>query len=311
NAPITKSLIFIISSTSVLSSLLKIKGWFWVYLHPSLLRDWQFHRLILSPLVFSTSGELLVGGILFYHLRVLERIFGSSKYASFLFISTALSSALELGLMVLLRRWGLSEVPSGPFATLVSALYIYDQHIPELYKFRILGITLTDKSFLFLFAINLLSLHSPHTIIPLISGLLSASLYKSDITNFKSWRFPNWIIRIAKSFEPWIGSQTPPRRGGDVERLPPSRADNNAGTATSRSSGTSTGVSSGSSVTQRSSGSGAANGSGNGAGVVSPVEINEESVSMLVNMGFDRARVIECLNRVNGDVERAVGMLVE
>jgi len=47
----------------------------------------QFWRLITSHFAFSSSTEFLFGALIIYHLRVIERLFGPSKYAVLLGVS--------------------------------------------------------------------------------------------------------------------------------------------------------------------------------------------------------------------------------
>jgi membrane associated rhomboid family serine protease len=41
----------------------------------------QFWRLLVSHLAFANSSDLLFGGLMIYHMRVIERHFGTAKYA--------------------------------------------------------------------------------------------------------------------------------------------------------------------------------------------------------------------------------------
>jgi len=50
---------------------------------------------------------------------------------------------------------------------------------------------------------------------------------------------------------------------------------------------------------------------GNRRGETAPVPLNDETVAQLTSLGFDSQRVISVLTKVNGDVERAVQMLLE
>lgn len=50
-------------------------------LSPQILQEGQVHRLLTHPWFFRTSAEALFGGVLLYQLRIIERRYGSHKFA--------------------------------------------------------------------------------------------------------------------------------------------------------------------------------------------------------------------------------------
>lgn len=100
NVPVTKFLMLFIGSCSLLASILNYKQIFHLQLSPhitihhqvgipflahlwrcSLAYHDQFWRLFASHCAFTNSGELFFGLLLLYSMRVIERQFGSAKYA--------------------------------------------------------------------------------------------------------------------------------------------------------------------------------------------------------------------------------------
>ena len=64
---------------------------------------------------------------------------------SFCAVSLVTSTLLEFASLLLLNRFGLNVLPSGPIPLVFSILYQYFRLVPEAYHFRILGVTLSDK----------------------------------------------------------------------------------------------------------------------------------------------------------------------
>ncbi|GAA5801501.1 hypothetical protein HPULCUR_006949 [Helicostylum pulchrum] len=151
-------------------------------------------------MAFGNSGDVFFGSILLYTMRVIERQYGSSKYAAFVFISITTSTLLELGALVFGAQVGLKRIPGGPYALIFSALYQYHRIIPVTYRFRIFGITMNDKLFLYILGFQLALSQSFQTLTPAICGLLSGALYRTDIGNIKSWRFAKFLQNITIRF---------------------------------------------------------------------------------------------------------------
>lgn len=129
-----------------------------------------------------------------------------------------ISTLLELGALVVGAQIGLKSIPGGPYVTFVavepnmhynlfysyalifSALYQYHRIIPVTYRFRIFGIVMSNKLFLYVLALQVAFSQSFETLTPAICGILSGALYRTDIGNIKQWRFPAWIQRLTIRF---------------------------------------------------------------------------------------------------------------
>lgn len=132
----------------------------------------QYWRLVTHHLAFSNSSDLLVAQLLLYGVGInIERQFGSVKYAvctidtktlerstktlphqSFAIVSTLMSTILEFSSLILLNRFGLNHIPPGPTALVFSILYQWYRLVPSAYHFRIFGVSLTNKSFMYILA---------------------------------------------------------------------------------------------------------------------------------------------------------------
>ncbi|CEG80595.1 hypothetical protein RMATCC62417_14906 [Rhizopus microsporus] len=217
NVPATKCLILFIGTISVLASIFGLKQHFHLQLTPHITVHHQFSRLFLSHVAFSSSGDFLFGSIILYSMRIIERQYGTSKYTAFLFITTIISTILEVVMLIVGGRIGLKSIPSGPYAIIFAILYQYYRVIPVTYRFRIFGIVMTDKLFLYVLAAQLACSRLLQTLVPSICGLLSSAIYRTDVANIKQWRFPKSVQFLASRFIlPFFTSSPNPRSSATV-----------------------------------------------------------------------------------------------
>lgn len=82
NAPITKRLLIAIVSCSVALSIFDAKHRVHIQVQPHLWQYGQFSRVLLWQVAgYANSTETLFAAILAYHMRVVERLWGSRKTA--------------------------------------------------------------------------------------------------------------------------------------------------------------------------------------------------------------------------------------
>ncbi|KAK3812973.1 MAG: hypothetical protein J3Q66DRAFT_347064 [Benniella sp.] len=209
SAPTTKAVLLVVGVLSLLSSVFQIKTDFHLQLVPHLTSHHQFWRLITSHVAFSTSTELLSGGLVIYHLRVIERLFGPAKYASFLFVSAIICTFLNVAILVSGNAFGLTVLPSGPYGVIFSALYQFYTIIPSLYEFKVFGIVFTDKSFTYALGVLFMLSQMPGSIALAASGLLAGAIYRSDLAGTRRWRFPKIAMAFGERFLLPIFSSSP------------------------------------------------------------------------------------------------------
>jgi hypothetical protein len=77
-----------------------------------------------------------------------------ARRQSFTIISTLLATLLEFLSLILLHRAGLNYIPSGPSTLIFSIIYQHHRIVPSAYNFRIFGLPLTNKSFTYIFALQ-------------------------------------------------------------------------------------------------------------------------------------------------------------
>ncbi|CEP14827.1 hypothetical protein [Parasitella parasitica] len=200
NVPVTKFLVLSVGVCSILAAIMNLKPYFDLQLVPHMTVHHQFWRLLTSQIAFGSSGDVFFGLLLLYNLRVIERQYGSSKYTAFLFISIVVSTLLELGALVAGAQVGFKSIPGGPYALIFSALYQYYRIIPVTYRFRVFGLVINNKLFLYVLAIQVAFSQSCETLTPAICGILSGAMYRTDVGNIKQWRFPIWIQKLTVRF---------------------------------------------------------------------------------------------------------------
>jgi hypothetical protein len=81
NAPVSRLLVLATVSSAILVSITDTKYFLWIEIRPHLLDYLQYWRLLTWQLAFTNSTEVLFGAMTFYQLRVIERLWGSRKFA--------------------------------------------------------------------------------------------------------------------------------------------------------------------------------------------------------------------------------------
>ncbi|CAG8558605.1 6652_t:CDS:2 [Paraglomus brasilianum] len=212
NAPITKALFFGIGGCSIAAVMLTNKSNSISQSIHQVVNHSEFLRLLTTYSGFSGTSELIGGWIILYHLRLIERQFGSAKYAAFLFASTALSTLFELGVSLLGRSFGFTYASTSPYALIFAGLYQYQQIIPDEHNSQSYGLSLNNKFIPNTAGLLLLLSKYPHSTISGICGLTAGAIYRSDMLKLSRWRSPEFLNRFASSFLlPIIGSSQPRR----------------------------------------------------------------------------------------------------
>lgn len=80
-APVCRVLLFGLIASSVLASVTDTKYMFYITVVPHLWQYKQFWRLLVWQTCYTNSTELLFAAMSVYHLRIIERLWGSRKFA--------------------------------------------------------------------------------------------------------------------------------------------------------------------------------------------------------------------------------------
>ncbi len=68
-------------TASIGASLFDVKHYFYILVDPHILRYHQTWRVLLYQLCYTNSSEVLFAAMILYHMRIVERMWGSRKYA--------------------------------------------------------------------------------------------------------------------------------------------------------------------------------------------------------------------------------------
>lgn len=80
-APVSRVFFFGIIASSILASITDTKYLFYINVMPHLWRYKQFWRLLVWQTCYTNSTELLFAAMSIYHMRIIERLWGSRKFA--------------------------------------------------------------------------------------------------------------------------------------------------------------------------------------------------------------------------------------
>ncbi|KAG4034952.1 hypothetical protein MFRU_002g03010 [Monilinia fructicola] len=213
DVPVTRSLVYGIVATSFLASITDSKHLFYIQADPHLLRYHQLWRMFTYQLCYTNSTEVFFGAITYYNMRVVERLWGSRRFASFLLISFCFTSIISPILLVLLRPlslYAINYLPAGPTALIFAILAQYHAVIPHQYKYKVaatsapmtednfVGVTFSDKSYIYLLAIQLGLSQFPGSVISAVVGWIIGYCWRNDVlpAAITRWRLPGWMVGV-------------------------------------------------------------------------------------------------------------------
>jgi membrane associated rhomboid family serine protease len=219
HAPTTRLLLFASITSSILTSTLDLKHYAPLKITPHLWPYLQFSRLLTLQLSYTSATEVLVSAVLLYHFRVLERLWGSRKYASFVLVSwtclTVLTPLAALSLKTVTLGW-FNYVPAGAVGIVFAGLAAWTETVPKLYRYKVLtdtsaavedpsakGVVFSDKSTAYLLAAQLALSQFPYQILPALLGWVVGSAYMGELlpAGLGQYRVPAWVVGESRAKE--------------------------------------------------------------------------------------------------------------
>lgn len=297
NAPITKSIMIMTGFFSVGASMMKIQNQLDFPDLASIILEYQPWRLVTSHFFFISPGELLFGLILIYYFRLFERQMGSAKFGGYTFSIFTLSSLLQIASHVLFSS--VKFIP-GPYSFIFASFILYYSQIPSTYRFRIAGISATDKLFTYILGLQLFFSNSPYSMYSSLCGIISGVIYQFDPLGLKRFRLPSFINNFCKK---WILPliQSPRRPQNRPIPLPNAASGRSAAIANLFQQQMPFGQGYSDQLLPRNAPF--------GGQVLQPP--SDESIEMLTNMGFSRQAALEALARCDNNVEMATHILLD
>jgi membrane associated rhomboid family serine protease len=214
NTPITRSLILSLISASLVASIADLKHLLPIQPTPHLYPYLQFWRLCTWQIAYTSSTDLLFATLLLYQFRVLERLWGSRKFTSFLCVSaiwTGLLAPALLSTVVRLVSWGRwNYLPGGMTGVVFAALAVWREEVPRLYRYKIVtgspdprsgsndtpGVILSDKTTTYVMAAQLALSQFPYSLLAASVGWIVGLAWGGDLLpgRMNAWRIPRWLL---------------------------------------------------------------------------------------------------------------------
>ncbi|KAJ4312902.1 hypothetical protein N0V94_007203 [Neodidymelliopsis sp. IMI 364377] len=224
NAPVSQFLVFGIVIGALIASLTDTRYYLPIAVVPHIWGYGQLWRFLTWNAVFTNSTEVLFGVLAFYQLRVVERLWGSRKFLSFIIATLPYTTLLPPILLTFVLRpltFGtINYLPSGPTSILFALLANYYAAIPYTYRYRISpstpsssqttpsstthqatsiwthSLTITSKATSYLAPLQLALSQFPGSLIAAALGWAVGTAYRRDLLpgGVSSWRVAAWMV---------------------------------------------------------------------------------------------------------------------
>ncbi|KAI9375322.1 hypothetical protein BJX61DRAFT_172388 [Aspergillus egyptiacus] len=221
HTPLAKLLLIYTLASSIALSIFDIKHLPAIHVAPHLTQYAQLWRCLIWQVAgFANSTEALFAALLVYHVRVVERAWGSRKLATFILSTLPYTTLLPPLLLALVLRpltmGQMNYLPSGPTATIMALLAQYHASIPSTYRYELatsaspsapaspqtqtpssasasaspsantqqkksLTISLSDKSTTYLIALQLALSQFPYMLLPAVVGWVVGVAWRADV----------------------------------------------------------------------------------------------------------------------------------
>lgn len=272
-APLSKALVIASVSTSIIVQ---------AAAKTARRRSLAFVDAFAHAVSFKHPGELLFGALLTYYFRVLERQMGTGKYGAYALITFVLGMAMQGALATFVNR----PSASGLYPLLFANMVAFFLEIPSLQRFSVFGISLSDKAFIYVAALQLLLSNGQRSVAAGLAGTVAGVLYHTGFLGLQKLKLPRFIEEL---FSLTVGRAL----GGPLQRgqifvtpAPPQyigqdeRGAGGSGTLPARPP------------------------------TMPPLEPSPDAVQQLVDMGFEAERARQALRQANNNVEVALQSLL-
>eukprot|EP01006_Ploeotia_vitrea_P040126 TRINITY_DN66404_c3_g1_i3.p1 TRINITY_DN66404_c3_g1~~TRINITY_DN66404_c3_g1_i3.p1 ORF type:complete len:292 (-),score=117.11 TRINITY_DN66404_c3_g1_i3:55-930(-) len=156
---------------------------------------------------------MVLGLVLLYAFRLFERQLGSGKFAASLACFAGVSTTLQI-VSLLIFKGVVSHASPGPYAFIFALFVFFFRDVPKSTRFRVLGLPLSDKTFVYLVGLQMTLASQPHSLLSAVCGLIAGVLYRS-LPALRRVRFPTWCRDFCSTrLGPWLESSRRRRRGG-------------------------------------------------------------------------------------------------
>lgn len=167
-------------------------------------------RLVTHQLAFGSLGETVIGAVHLYRFRRFERMLGSRRFGAFAIIVCSLATSLATGLVFVAgeraREQGANYLrpASGPYALIFGMYSLFYSLVPAA-RPRLVGfggLDVSDKSLMYLAAVQLLFSTGLRSFVPGACGLVAGAAYLSDSLKLYTLALPKTLDRLLASTTP-------------------------------------------------------------------------------------------------------------
>ncbi|ODQ78920.1 hypothetical protein BABINDRAFT_172173 [Babjeviella inositovora NRRL Y-12698] len=219
NTPISQLCCVVTLAVPFATSLMDIKYLFLLSYTPAIAQWHQYWRFATFQTAFTQESDVLLGVLLWYNFKVLERLYGSHKYLTVIFLAFVWNAVLVAALfflnqiLVQFTGWSwFNTVASGPLAILFSLLAIYYSKVPVSYLFEVQltpqdnpshvpkKLLLSDKSFVYVLTLQMFVNNGWHSMVPCLVGLVTGCAIVNDfLPGQNRWRIPLRAVSVPEA----------------------------------------------------------------------------------------------------------------
>ncbi|XP_021932588.1 ubiquitin-associated domain-containing protein 2-like isoform X1 [Zootermopsis nevadensis] len=333
-APVSKGLMgsMFLTCTAMNMPLLAHMRKYLVCKLPDIFKEGEVWRLLTSRITFLDTKDLVCGALLIYYFRIFERRYGSHKFASYLLATCTIATILETAAILVLQQFDIDlhsggYLPPGPYGLIFPLFVSFFFDVPRVAQTHILGIPVTGKTLTYLLGLQVCST-SIATVISGLCGIVAGLMYRYNILYLRRWFLvPRWMAKLSSMSVGWLLRSGTPQEGAIGATLEIQRAQQlemlEQQVLLSRARDV-----------RRQQGQGFAetlvgpeNYWPNQNGTIfegflrnrrhnavdaeeNNIQPSEEQVQTLMEMGFERARVLSALRNANNDIHSATNILL-
>lgn len=188
NAPVSKALLVITGAASTLNVLFPLLNFQTLIRSGTLnyLQDSKILSGILRSLCYSNGKNLFFGSLLLYNFRIFEHRYGPKRFADHILASTIIGAGLHYVIM-LTRHLKIEDVPTGPFWVIFSLYVPFFLSIPSVNSSSFFGLVpSTGKVFTYIFGLQML-LTSKGAALSGLCGIIAGVVCHFNIFYVKRW----------------------------------------------------------------------------------------------------------------------------
>lgn len=349
HAPISKGLLALTGTASLINILFSssTKNFLPNFTWSQLIRNTKLWQILSSTFYYSTTRNLICGSFLLYTFRIFERRYGSKKYASYLFGTTVIAVGLQLTAVSALKHFGyqVGIPPPGPFGVVFATIVQYFCDIPSSHSLLLLGVPISGKIFTYSLALQML-LSNQESLIGGVCGMVAGVIYRFNLFRVQQWlKLPEFVTTAVSRMVGDVFSSAAPSaqphamgatleiqrqqqieyyerqaltaaRRGHLRNRGPSRVGQGYADVLVPPAGGAAGWLMGEGMNHRADAAvndwqvGHPNDDNANLPQEPTIEVSEEQVQTLVEMGFSRLAVLHALATSNNDITLATNILL-